>query len=133
MFITHILILENHLKVFKYSFWKEVPKYVRYFTLWKFPFFRIASGPTFFIRFDTIVFRYAFKTPWNIFDRTFCKISQYFLAVNYFCNSLHLLCRSMDWFLYDNGFCHERVKYLTRSWTCLWIHVFKWSKENISC
>ena len=23
----------------------------------------------------------------------------------------YLLCKSMDWFLYDNGLCHERVKF----------------------
>ena len=25
---------------------------------------------------------------------------------------MDLLCKSMDWVLYDNGLCHERVKYI---------------------
>ena len=41
----------------------------------------------FFIRFDTITFR----TPSNIDDRAFCKISQQFLAVNYFRTKPYLI------------------------------------------
>ena len=26
-------------------------------------------------------------------------------------HSTDLLCKSIDWFLYENGLCHERVKY----------------------
>ena len=31
--------------------------------------------------------------------------------------SIDLLCKSLDWFLYDNGLCHERVKFV-------YVHIF---------
>ena len=46
---------------------------------------------------------------------------------------IDLLCKSMNWFLYDNGLCHERVNvmhHLFRWWFYFNILVFYWYLQN---
>ena len=56
----------------------------------------------------------------SIFESIFCKFTHnsFFLpltlswrrSLSYRNHSIDLLCKSMDWFLYDRNLCHERVK-----------------------
>ena len=52
--------------------------------------------------------------------------------------SIDLLCKSMDWFLYDNSLHHEGVKYYVRTqgrgWsTDIWTYVSRGGRELCQC
>ena len=46
--------------------------------------------------------------------------------------SIHLLCKSMDWFLYDNGIRHECVK-MGKNEEKLWAQHILWSSKILFC
>ena len=45
-------------------------------------------------------------------------------------HSIDLLCKSIDWFLYENCLCHERVKYHYWSFYILSYIVIWWGREK---
>ena len=97
-FIKHSPIGDNNIKIPKNSFWKKVQKSLlcpyfdslipAVFYAVKISIFQDSCGCNFFFWFDTIAFRGAFRTTLNIYDIASCKISQHFLAVNYFCKKI---------------------------------------------
>ena len=47
----------------------------------------------------------------NFLEKVKCILNSYMTGLlSYRNQSIDLLCKSMDWFLYDNGLRHERVK-----------------------
>ena len=44
----------------------------------------------------------------------FCLTISWRRPSSYRNQSIDLLCKTMDWFLYDNGLCHERVKFTAK-------------------
>ena len=64
--------------------------------------------------FAGIFFFYYFFVFLSFFFSSFCILTQSNLSwrrsLSYTNQSIDLQSKSMDWFLYDNGLCHERVK-----------------------
>ena len=81
-FIKHSLTRDNHFKTFIVSEKKskKILFYLNTSGILHCKNFNFSGQllSNFFIRFDTIAFRGAFKTLSNIYDRAFCKISQHF-------------------------------------------------------
>ena len=78
----------------------------------------------------------------NLQSNTLLNLKEDYLTLWWRGPLSHMLCKSMDWFLYDNGLRHERVKQFYEqlpffpymlSFTTMWCHILKSFGRLITC